>query len=307
LNIDSGKPALLRSYSLSDLPETGHFRISVKSESNGIASAFLCNRIRSGDLLDVSAPRGVFTLRSGQSPVFLISAGVGVTPVMSMLHALVAENSQREVWWIQGARNGVEHSFAEESRSLLKQLPRGNRYVVYSRPAASDVAKTDFDAPGHIDVDLLRKIGLPRGGDFYLCGPTSFLQSMRDGLREWGVANENVHMEVFGALEGMTPGMAQVTHTPHLPKEPPGAGPSVSFTRSGITTTWDARYQSLLELAEACDVPVRWSCRAGVCHTCNTGLIEGSVSYQPEPVEPPAEGNVLLCCCRPAGAVALDL
>jgi ferredoxin-NADP reductase/MOSC domain-containing protein YiiM len=307
LNIDSGKPATLRSYSLSDMPGTGHFRISVKNESNGIGSSYLCNRISSGDLLDVSAPRGVFTLRAGEGPVVLISAGVGATPVMSMLHALASEDSQREIWWIQGARNAAEHSFAKESQSLLTQLSRGNRYVVYSKPASSDLVEKDFDARGHIDVDLLNKIGVSRVGDFYLCGPTSFLQSMRDGLRDWGVADGNVHMEVFGTLEGMTPGMAQVAHTPHLPKEPPGAGPSVSFTRSGITTTWDARYQNLLELAEACDVPVRWSCRAGVCHTCNTGLIEGSVSYQPDPVEPPAEGNVLLCCCRPAGAVALDL
>ena len=302
-----GTPPVLRSYSLSDLPAAGHFRISVKNELNGIGSSFLCNRARQGDLLDVSAPRGSFTLRPGQSPVVLLSAGVGATPVMSMLHALAAERSQREIWWIYGARNSVDHPFAEESRSLLKQLSRGRGYIVYSRPAAIDHVGADFDAPGHIDAALLERIGVPQGSDFYLCGPTSFLQNMRDGLRNWGVLAENVHTEIFGALESITPGMAQVAHTPHLPQGPPGSGPPVSFARSGITAAWDRKFASLLELAEACDVPVRWSCRIGVCHTCMTGLIDGSISYNPEPLERPAPGNVLVCCSQPNAGVTLDL
>ena len=307
LLVDPGKPPVLRSYSLSDLPAADHFRISVKSELNGIGSSFLCNRTQSGDRLDVSAPRGSFTLRPGVGPVVLLSAGVGATPVMSMLHTLAAERSQREIWWIYGARNGVEHPFAEESRSLLKQLSRGKKYIVYSRPAANDQVGADFDAPGHIDAALLEKIGVSHGSDFYLCGPTSFLQSMRDGLRNWGVLAENVHTEVFGSLDAITPGMAQVVHTPHLPQGPAGSGPPVSFARSGITVAWDPKFASLLELAEACDVPVRWSCRAGVCHTCMTGLIGGSITYNPEPLEMPAPGNALVCCSQPSAGVTLDL
>ncbi len=304
---DPGKPPVLRSYSLSDLPAADHFRISVKSELNGIGSSFLCNRAREGDLLDVSAPRGSFTLRPGQGPVVLLSAGVGATPVMSMLHALAAERSQQEIWWIYGARNRVDHPFAEESRSLLKQLSRGRGYIVYSRPTPTDRVGADFDAPGHIDTALLERIGVPQGSDFYLCGPNSFLQNMRDGLRNWGVVAEHVHTEIFGILEAITPGMAQVVHTPHLPQGPPGPGPSVSFARSGITAAWDPKFASLLELAEACDVPVRWSCRTGVCHTCMTGLIGGSIIYNPEPLERPAPGNVLICCSQPNAGVTLDL
>jgi ferredoxin-NADP reductase/MOSC domain-containing protein YiiM len=307
LLVDPGKPPVLRSYSLSDLPAADHFRISVKSELNGIGSSFLCNRAREGDLLDISAPRGSFTLRPGQNPVVLLSAGVGATPVMSMLHALAAEKSQREVWWIYGARNGVDHPFAEESRSLLKQLSHGRGYIVYSRPAATDKVGADFDAPGHIDTALLERIGVSHGSDFYLCGPPSFLQNMRDGLRSWGVPAGNVHTEIFGALESITPGMAQVAHTPHLPQGPPGSGPPVSFARSGITAAWDPKFRSLLELAEACDVPVRWSCRIGVCHTCMTGLIDGSIVYNPEPLERPAPGNMLVCCSQPSAGVTLDL
>ncbi len=307
LLVDPGKPPVLRSYSLSDLPAADHFRISVKNELNGIGSSFLCNRAREGDLLDVSAPRGSFTLRPGQSPVVLLSAGVGATPVMSMLHTLAAEKSQREIWWIYGTRNRVDHPFAEESRSLLKQLSRGRGYIVYSRPAAIDQVGADFDAPGHIDAALLEKIGVSQGSDFYLCGPSSFLQNMRDGLRNWGVLDGNVHTEIFGSLEAITPGMAQVDHTPHLPQGAPGSGPPVSFARSGITAAWDPKFGSLLELAEACDVPVRWSCRTGVCHTCMTGLIGGSIIYNPEPLERPAPGNVLVCCSQPNAGVTLDL
>jgi ferredoxin-NADP reductase len=227
--------------------------------------------------------------------------------VMAMLHSLVAEGSQREIWWIYGARNHADHPFADESRSLLKQLSRGRRYIVYSRPAAIDQVGPDFDAPGHIDAALLERIGVSRSSDFYLCGPSSFLQNMRDGLRNWGVLPENVHTEIFGALEAITPGMAQVDHTPHLPQGPPGSGPLVSFARSGITVAWDRKFASLLELAEACDVPVRWSCRTGVCHTCMTGLIGGSIAYNPEPLERPAPGNLLVCCSQPNAGVTLDL
>jgi ferredoxin-NADP reductase/MOSC domain-containing protein YiiM len=307
LLVDPGKPPVLRSYSLSDLPAADHLRISVKSELNGIGSSFLCKHTQEGDVLDVSAPRGSFTLRPGPNPVVLLSAGVGATPVMAMLHALAAEGSQQEVWWIYGARNRVDHPFQEESRSLLKQLSRGRGYIVYSRPGATDQVGTDFDAPGHIDIALMERIGVPKESDFYLCGPPSFLQSMRDGLRSWGVLAGNVHTEVFGSLEAMTPGMAQVVHTPHLPQGPPGSGPPVSFARSGITAAWDPKFASLLELAEACDVPVRWSCRAGVCHTCMAGLIGGSIIYSPEPLERPAAGNVLVCCSQPEAGVTLDL
>jgi ferredoxin-NADP reductase/MOSC domain-containing protein YiiM len=307
MQVEPGQSAILRSYSLSDLPATDHFRISVKGEANGVGSAFLCHGAREGDVLDVSAPRGTFVVHPGDAPVVLLSAGVGATPVLSMLHALAAERSRREVWWIYGARNRASHPFAEEARTALKELSRGRSYVVYSRPEAGDQPQEDFDASGHLDVSLLEKIGVPRDAGFYLCGPSLFLQSMRDGLRAWGVPPDNVHMEIFGALEGITPGMAAVRHTPHVLPPPAEPGPSVSFTRSGITVAWDPKFASLLELAEACDVSVRWSCRTGVCHTCMTGLLGGDVSYSPEPLERPGPGNVLVCCSQPTAALMLDL
>jgi ferredoxin-NADP reductase/MOSC domain-containing protein YiiM len=307
LQVDPDKAPVIRSYSLSGLPGADHFRISVKSESSGIGSSFLCNQVREGDILDVSAPRGSFTLLPGDSPVVLLSAGVGATPVISMLHALAAEKSVRQVWWIYGARDRANHPFAEESDSLLKQLSRGRAYVLYSKPASSDQPGRDFDAAGHIGVALLEKLGVPRDAEFYLCGPSSFLESMRDGLRNWGVLAEHIHMEIFAGREAITPGMVRADRPPHQPQGSPGTGPIVSFARSGIAAAWDPKFVSLLELAEACDVPVRWSCRTGVCHTCMTGLVSGSINYQPEPLERPAPGNVLVCCSQPDANVILDL
>ena len=178
---------------------------------------------------------------------------------------------------------------------------------MYSRPSAIDQVGEDFDASGHIDTAQLEKIGVSHGSDFYLCGPCSFLQNMRNGLRNWGVLAGNVHTDVFGSLDAITPGMAQVVLTPHPPHGPPGSGSPVSFARSGVTAAWNPKFGSLLELAEACDVSVRWSCRTGDCHTCMTGLIGGSITYSPEPLERPAPGNVVVCCSQPNAGVTLDL
>jgi ferredoxin-NADP reductase len=307
LHMQSGAPPVLRSYSLSDLPSTGHYRVSIKQEEEGLGSTYLRTRIKPGSNLEVSAPRGSFTLRSGSEPVVLLSAGVGVTPVLAMLHALAAEKSRQPVWWLYGARNREEHPFREESRALLQQLKHGHSYIQYSRPGPADQRGIDFDATGHLAVSAFDKIGVPHEGQFYLCGPAAFLRELTAGLAAWGVTADHIHTEIFGTLDSITPGIKAETHSPHLPAEPAGFGPQVSFARSGLTLPWNAKYQSLLELAEACDVAVRWSCRTGVCHTCETALISGDVEYDPEPLDPPANGTALICCCRPQGEVALDL
>jgi ferredoxin-NADP reductase/MOSC domain-containing protein YiiM len=307
LHVESGAPPVLRSYSLSDLPSTEHYRVSIKQEEQGLGSTYLRTRITPGSKLEVSAPRGSFTLRSASEPVVLLSAGVGATPVMAMLHALAAEKSSRPVWWLHGARNREEHPFREESRALLQGLKYGHGYIHYSRPGPADQRGVDFDAAGHLAVSAFDKIGVPHEAEFYLCGPPAFLQELTAGLTAWGVTHDQIHTEIFGTLDSITPGMKAETHSPHLPAGPAGSGPQVSFARSGLTLPWDANYQSLLELAEACDVPVRWSCRTGVCHTCETALIAGQVAYDPEPLEPPAPGDALICCSRPRGEVVLDL
>jgi ferredoxin-NADP reductase/MOSC domain-containing protein YiiM/ferredoxin len=301
-------PILLRNYSLSDLPSPDHYRVSIKLETSGVASTYLHSQVRVGDLLDVAAPRGSFTLKPGDEPVVLLSAGVGATPVLAMLHSLAAEASPREVWWLFGARNGEDHPFAAESSNLIKALAHGKRFIGYSRPSSHDRPGVEFDASGRITVDVLEKLGVPRDADFYLCGPAAFLKDLSAGLVAWGVSDDRVHTEIFGPGKPMTPGVVDPPHAlPHPPAGAVGPGPRVSFARSGLNVCWDPKFPSLLDLAEACDVPVRWSCRTGVCHTCESGLISGSVSYQPGPLESPAQGNLLICCSRPRGDVVIDL
>jgi ferredoxin-NADP reductase len=298
----------MRNYSLSDLPSADHYRVSIKQEVNGVASTYLHSKVRQDDVLEVSAPRGSFTLLPGERPIVLLSAGVGATPVLAMLHALAAELSPREIWWVYGARDGGDHPFSQETRSLVQALPHGRSYIRYSQPRPEDRVGADFDAPGHLSSAVLQQIGAPRDADFYLCGPPSFLRDLTAGLDSWGVSGSCVRTEIFGPGESMTPGVVNAAASPpHLPAGPAGDGPGVSFARSGLAVPWDSKFGSLLELAEACDVPVKWSCRTGVCHTCESGLISGTVSYQPEPLQAPAQGNLLICCSKPQEEIVLDL
>jgi ferredoxin-NADP reductase/MOSC domain-containing protein YiiM len=298
----------LRSYSLSGAPGQPQYRISVKREPGGVGSGYLHGSVRVGDVLDVSGPRGSFVLAGARDTVVLLSAGVGATPVLAMLHALAMRPSPPKVWWLQAARNGEEYPFAREAQDLLRRLPDSRRVVVFSRPTPRDRVGEDFDRTGHFGVPLVEELGVPRDAAFYLCGPPSFLHDMSAGLVAWGVAAERVRTEIFGPGASVTPGVvgAHARH-PHAPSGPEGAGPRVSFARSGLTVRWNPACGSLLELAEACDVPVKWSCRTGVCHTCETGLVSGHVSLLPEPIEPAAPGNTLTCCARPTDDVDLDL
>jgi ferredoxin-NADP reductase len=299
---------LFRSYSLSGPPSDEHYRVSVKVEPNGAAGNYLNSNVRTGDVLDVSEPRGSFTLQPGGGPVVLLSGGIGATPVLAMLHALAASATPRLVWWLHSARDGKSQSFATEVRQLVGRLPQGRSRVWYSRPGADDRAGREYDATGRLEVKVLDPLGVPRNGDFYICGPSSFLSDLSAGLAAWGVPPGRIHSEIFAGGPSLRPGMnAAPLRAPHQPAGTPGTGPLVSFARSGIAVRWRPVDPSLLELAEACDVPVRWSCRTGVCHNCESGLISGSVSYQPDPLDPPAEGNVLICCSRPEGDVVIDL
>lgn len=301
-------PSLLRSYSLSGPPSAERYRLGIKRESHGVTSNYLSTQAGVGDILDVSAPRGSFVLQPGDRPIVLISAGIGVTPVLAVLHALAAGRSARQVWWLHGARNGNEHPFAEEARRLIRSLPHCQSYVQYSQPRGEDEPGKHFDAPGHLEVGLLERLGVGLDADFYLCGPSAFMQDFTAGLAKRGVARDRVFTENFGPGESYAPGQSQTSHhSPHRPTGWSGTGPRVAFARSGVEVTWDPALKSLLELAEACDVPVQWSCRTGVCHNCEIALIAGAVRYSPEPLDPPAEGNLLTCCSCPQGDVILDL
>ena len=299
---------LFRSYSLSGPQSTERYRISVKIEPNGTAGTYLREHVRVGDALDVSAPRGSFILQSGERPVVLLSAGIGATPVLAMLYALAAARSTRQVFWLHGARDRPHHPFAAEVRRLVLALAHGRSYVCYSTPGSHDTTE-DFNAIGHLSRSVFDEVGIPREADVYVCGPSRFMTEMKQALATVGVAPDRIHVELFNGSESMTPGVVSTaTRAPHLPADDADIGPLVSFARSGIAAHWKASsYQSLLELAEACDVPVRWSCRTGVCHNCESGLVSGAVEYGPEPLDKPADGNLLVCCSQPIRDVVIDL
>jgi ferredoxin len=240
--------------------------------------------------------------------VLLISAGIGVTPVLAMLQALAEEHADREVWWLHGARSGRDHAFAAETRALLASLPDVRTHLCYSRPGPDDRAGRDFDSAGRLTASLLAKLEAPRDAEAYLCGPTPFMEEISAGLAAMGIDVSRIHTEPFGPAPGLTPGIAATpARAPHPPAGQPGTGPTIEFARSDLAVPWSDDYPSLLELAEACDVPVRWSCRTGVCHNCETTLISGKLEYGPDPVEPPADGSALICCSRPSNGVVLDL
>jgi ferredoxin-NADP reductase/MOSC domain-containing protein YiiM/ferredoxin len=300
--------ALLRNYSLSGPPGAGYYRIAVKREHDGAASGYLHTRLRLGDQVDVAAPRGTFILDRTNAPVLLISAGIGTTPVLAMLHALAEQRSDREIWWLCAARNSRDHPFAAEARTLLASLPNARRFVCYSRPGPTDLQGRDYDTAGRLTPARLAELEPPRAAQAYLCGPTPFMGEISAGLAAIGIDVTHIHTELFGPAPALTPGIAATTaRSPHPPPGQSGNGPRIQFARSDLDILWSSDYPSLLEFAEACDVPVRWSCRTGVCHTCETTLIAGDVEYNPDPVEPPADGSALICCSQPLADMVLDL
>jgi ferredoxin-NADP reductase/MOSC domain-containing protein YiiM len=305
---DEDERSVLRNYSLSGSPGADDYRITVKRERDGAASGYLHSSLSVGDELEIAAPRGTFILDRTQAPVLLVSVGIGATPVLAMLHALAQEHSEREIWWFHGARSGGEHSFAAEARALLASLPNVHVHIAYSRPGPDDVQGRDFDDAGHLTASRLAELAPPRDAEAYLCGPTPFMDDVSAGLAAIGLDAAHIHTEPFGPAPGQTPGIASApARAPHAPPGEPGDGPTIEFARSNVAAAWSGDYASLLEFAEACDVPVRWSCRTGVCHSCETALISGTVEYDPDPVEPPADGSTLICCARPHENVVLDL
>jgi ferredoxin-NADP reductase/MOSC domain-containing protein YiiM len=303
----AGEPAPVRSYSVS-ASTPNSYRISVKRESHGLASAYIATELAVGDEVDVAAPRGDFVLSDDDEAVVLLSAGIGVTPVLAMLQALAARDNNPAVWWLHTTTEPATHALAAEAQRLVDLLP-GARFRIFYTAAGEGLA--DLPDPGvvrgRLDGAALAELALPPAAAAYICGPTGFMDAMTVALTDLGLAPERIHTEMFASLTAINPGvLAADRPRPHAPTRV-GTGPAVTFARAGITTAFDQSWASLLELAEACDVPTRWSCRTGVCHTCSTPMLSGAVTYSPLPLTEPAAGQVLLCCSRPDAEVVLDL
>jgi ferredoxin-NADP reductase/MOSC domain-containing protein YiiM len=293
----AGDPVPLRSYSLSGDPHAGVYRISVKREECGLASRWLHAHTEPGSVIEAAAPRGDFYLADDDRPVVLMSAGIGITPVLAMLHALAAARSSRDIWWLHTSRNRETQAFAAEVTTLVESLPHAREQVFYTQ------------TQGRLDGPAIAALGLPADGAAYLCGPTQFMTDMREALTTAGLDASRIHSELFGALPAINPGIVGGAPRvpPHVPDGPPGTGQPITFARSGLTVNWSSGYGSILDFAEACDVPTRFSCRSGVCHVCETGVVAGTTKYIQAPLEPPAPGTVLICSAAPDTDLVLDL
>ena len=301
----AGDPAPVRTYSLSGRADESRLRISVKRESLGRVSAYLHTHLRRGDHLEVAASRGAFVLDEGTNPVLLISAGIGVTPVLSMLHQLAETGSSREVWWIHTTHDAASYVFEKEVTDLVASLPSARSFVFFTTgldPLPRGVRG------GRLTHDVIAGLGLPTDASAFVCGPETFMDDVGRALGEAGLDPRSIHTERFGSRSAINPGIVGADAPP--PHQPPGArgpGPEITFARSGLSVRWSDEYPSVLELAEACDVPTQWSCRTGVCHTCVTAVLSGESTYTTPPLEPPAAQELLICSARPAGDLVLDL
>jgi ferredoxin-NADP reductase len=289
---------LVRSYSIS-ANDQGTYRISVKRD--GVASAVLHEKVTAGASIEVTPPRGDFVLDNTDRPIILLSAGIGATPLIAMVQHLSRINSDRKILWIHAARTLDELVFNDELKRLANHLAGLEMHIHFTRERTQNLASS-----GRITVDNLPP--LPADAVAYLCGPSRFIQDMTAALITRGLTDEDIRSELFAGAPGSAPGVVtETTGAPHPIQPQPTDGVTVTFGRSGVSTRTGVRGNTLLETAEQCDVPVRWSCRVGVCHTCTTAVLDGTVSYDPEPLEPAPEGQVLLCCARPDGDLVLDL
>lgn len=315
LTLHNGE-SLLRHYSLSGDPaDTSHWRISVKLESAppGRGSTYLHECIDVGDVLELAGPAGAFVCDEGnERPVLLMSGGVGVTPHVSMLHRL-AHESARGVHVIHGCENSAVHAFGDEIRMLAATRDGIHVHVCYRNPLAADEEMGACHSTGLLTKETLQS-QLPLDDyEVYLCGPPGFMQANWSLLRELGIARERIHCEFFGpatVLEGQTgDGSDPVQPASGVAMLAPASSSAVTvrFHQQADPLPWDPSCHSLLEMAEKAGYAPHFNCRAGICSACLTPLLSGSVDYIEEPLTPPPEGEVLLCCTRPVTPLTLAL
>jgi ferredoxin-NADP reductase len=311
--LDLPTEQIVRCYSLSDAPRSDHYRVSIKrvpapagSElPPGRSSNHFHDHVAVGDVLQVRAPGGHFHIDRGDSPVVLIGGGIGITPMLSMLHWCLAEQPEREVWLFYGVRNGQEPVMKAELEALAAAHPNFRLRFCFSDPLPEDRLGQDYQHHGRVDVDLLR-MSLPlKPYHFYICGPTPMMESLVAGLEDWGVPEARIHFEAFGpASIKRKPASAPVEAV--APHKDIAGDIVVNFAKSGKQLAWQPGAGSLLEFAEANGVKVDSGCRAGGCGSCQTTIQSGEVSYRQAPDYDPEPGSCLLCCCAPKTSVTLE-
>jgi ferredoxin-NADP reductase len=309
LDIPGQANPVIRTYSLSDYTEPcEYYRLSIKREpmpagSNfmpGIVSNFMHDQIQEGSVIAAKPPSGRFVLDIHKSlPAVLISNGVGITPMMSMVKATTL-NSNRPIWFVHGARNGRFHAFRDEVTTIAQQNPNLHVHFAYSRPELEDTEH--YHSTGYVDVELIQSL-VNQEAEYFLCGSPTFMQSLREGLKAAGVPESRVFFEAF--TKGTSNSKALATGVDNQGVDNQA---EVAFVQSDKTIIWQSGDGSLLEFAEANDLEPPYSCRQGICGTCMCRILEGEVEYQQTPVAAIEDGSVLICISQPKSSrVVLDL
>ncbi|MDJ0611872.1 MAG: MOSC domain-containing protein [Kiloniellales bacterium] len=318
LTIPGQEKPVIRTYSLSDSPNPERYRVSIKREPApedrpelppGLSSNFFHDRIEVGSKLRIGAPRGKFHIDpEGDRPVVLLSGGVGLTPMVSMLNSIVDGGKRRPVWFIHGARNGREHAMGAHVRRLAAEHENVRVHIRYSQPDSQDVEGRDYDSQGRVDIALLKQLLPFDDYDFYICGPTPFMRALYCGLLALDVSESRLNYEFFGPASTL-----QEEAKPLGPAKVPSAeaelagGLQVTFARSGVTADWDPSCESILDLAERQGLSPDFSCRSGICQTCISTLVEGEVEYFEEPLDELPSGSVLICCSKPKSNLVIEV
>jgi ferredoxin-NADP reductase len=307
LRVPNQAKPVTRCYSLSQSPEVrDSYRVSIKrlgpppkepDAPPGVGSGHFHGFLNEGDIIDVKAPSGHFYLDvEHQGPVVLIGGGIGLTPVMSMLDYITDTGSQRETWFFYGLNNSTEHVLPEHMREIERAHPNVHMVICYSRPLDTDVMGEQYDVPGHVSVDLFKKLLPSNNYHYYLCGPPPMMDSVTDGLKDWGVPDDHVHFEAFGPA----------TVKKVVTDQPDGPVYEISFTRSKKKLQWDGSSGNLLDFAEKNDIAMDSGCRAGNCGTCVTAIRSGDIEHISPTGMDVEKGSCLACISVPKSSLEID-
>ena len=299
-----------RTYTISNSPNGAYYRLSIKREPAprpelppGLSSNYFHDRVEPGSTIRAMSPRGKFALdESSTRPVVLISGGVGITPMISMLEKLASDSAgcgcSRKVWFVHGAINNKVQAFGRYLRDIAKDWPCLNVHIRYSSPTDHDIAGEDYDSTGYVDIELLKSLLPFDDYEFYFCGPPPFMESLYEGLKSLNVDDQRIHYEFFGP--GMTLKKESSSQAVNLAEALGSRAPvAVKFARSRIETTWEPEKGTLLDLAESEGLQPAYSCRSGICQTCSSRVLSGEVDYLDPPMTPPGEGQALICSAYP--------
>lgn len=300
IKIEGLDKELVRNYTLSDSPKKEYYRLTIKREDNGMVSKHFHDVIKVGDLIKLSKPTGYFYMPiNDPKPIVLLSGGVGITPMLSILEYITENEPFKKVLFLHSSVNKDVQPMMPRLKAL--ELSNGNLFlsIHHSNPNDYEVQYLDYHNKGHITKEYLSKVLPSTESDFYICGPTGFMEAMSEYLLELGIKESNINFEFFG--EGKKLGQQASIQEMEVENF------KVNFTKSGIETNWNGETSSILELAESVGLTPKFSCRMGTCSTCETVLINGSIEYDPEPFMENATNKIFICCAKPVSNIEIEL